>query len=428
MSDGLKLLAAAIAAGSSGTLTAVNRESLEGTELTAYDFIRRHYRQYRDLPSLATVQEETGVRLPAATEPLNFYIDQVEDRHEYNLIRERFAVFREGMQRADMGTVANEVSAMSRIFRRRRSDGVGQAVELSEGFRLVSDRLLEIRGTGGISGITTGWNEFDNITGGYQNSDLITWVGRMGLGKTYILLRQAMKAHEAGHNVLVVTTEMGIEQLARRCAALALGINPRLLKNGTISTYNRQRIRNLELNMIGSERFKIFSVGMNAKIDSIATLCYEYGPSIVFVDGVYLLRPTDMGRNTSRTDKVTAVYDELRGLNLDLSVPFVVTTQFNRQAGKGGKEGTLETIGYSDSVGTHSSHVVAMKPGPTDNPYASREFEFLKGREGETGSTVINFKFAPIDMEEMTREERIEEGDSEETVSWMGPQRRSDAA
>jgi hypothetical protein len=70
-------------------------------------------------------------------------------------------------------------------------------------------------------------------------------------------------------------------------------------------------------------------------------------------------------------------------------------------AGKGGKDGSLETIGYTDAIGTHSSVVVAIKDGPTENPRASRMMDILKGREGEHGSFPINFRFAPLDMSEI---------------------------
>lgn len=392
-------------------------------EITAYDFVRGHLRQYRELPASQTVQEELGIRLPAANEPLAYYIDLVNERYEYNLIRDRFGPLREALATKNMALVADTVSGISSVLRRRRrgASQTGEAMNMNEAGHLVTARLRQIQGTGGVSGITTGWPTFDYMTGGYQNGDMITWVGRMGLGKTYVMLRQAQNAHLAGAHVLFVTTEMSIEQMARRYAALVTGVNPTLLKNGTISTYMRERINAVYRDMIGGERFKVFSVGMNAKCDSIARLADEFAPDIIFIDGVYLLRPSEMGRNANRTEKVHAVYDELRGMNLDIGCPFVLSTQFNRQAGRSGKEGSLETISFTDAVGTHSSQVIALKDGPTENVRDSRVFDFLKGREGEHGSVAINFKFAPLDMGEMSVAEREAEGEvTEGTVQWMG--------
>lgn len=422
MSDGLKLIGAVISTGSASTLLGVELDMLLDTEVTVAEFVRGHFRSYRELPSAQTVFEETNVRLPVVSEPLQYYVDQVQDRHDYNLVRDRFAGLREGLQQRDMAAVSETVADMSRVLRRRRGGSkANEVTTIDDGLRMVSDRLELIKGTGGMSGVSAGWEQYDAITGGYQKGDLITIVARPSMGKTYCALRQAKAAHADGENVLFVTTEMGTEQLSRRYAALETGVNPSLLKSGNISTYMQRRIASLYSDMVGADRFRLFSVGMNSKTSAIEGLCQEFGPSIIFIDGVYLMKPTEGARNFNRTERITAVYDELKALTLDADIPVIALSQFNRQAGKGGKEGTLETIGFTDAIGTHSSVVVAIKDGPTQDPKASRTLDFLKGREGETGEIAINFKFAPLDMSEMTQEDREGEGGvAQDAVGWMG--------
>lgn len=419
MSDGLKLIASAISAGSAGTLLDMDRELfVEGEESEVYDFVRNHLRQYRELPQIATVNTETGRRLPSANEPLIYYVDKVYERSEYDLIRDRFTDLRGAMSTRNMEEAKTAIDAMSRATRTRRRRG-REVLTMQEAGALAMDRLAATRGTGGITGVVTGWNGFDEITGGYQGGDIVSWVGRPSLGKTYLLLKQAYEAHLAGENVLFVTTEMGQEQLARRYGSIALGINPTLLKKNMISSYMERRLRGLFTGMAGAERFRIFSVGMNAKVSAIEAFMQEFGPSFVIVDGVYLLKPSEMHKGMSKVDRVTGVYDEFKALNLEAETPILLSTQLNRQAGKGGKEASLENIGYSDAIGTHSSVVVAIKTGPTENPYASRWMEFLKGREGESGQIAINFKFAPLDMTEFTPEQQEAEVEAETNLDWM---------
>lgn len=417
--DGLRLVSGIIASGSAPTLLRLDESLFEDAERGVFEFTRDHFRTYHVLPTAETVRAETGVRLPTAPEALDYYVDTVYQRSEYNQIRERFATLRQALQEQDRETQHTEIREMSRIIRLQDRRG-REVMQMNEAMGLVVDRLRATRGYGGITGVTTGWDGFDDQTGGYQDSDLITWVGRPSLGKTYLLLKQVKAAHDAGHNVLVVTTEMGMEQMARRYASIELGINPTLLKRNEISSHMERRIRTLYNEMVGSERLRIFSVGMKSRVNSIEALCQEFGPSIVFVDGAYLLRPTEGGKNMNRIERITGVFDELKALNLDAEVPFVVTSQFNRQAGSKGKEGSLENIGYTDAIGTHSSIVVAIKSGPTENPMASRFMEFLKGREGETGQIAINFKFAPLDMSEFTPEQREEEATATvASLDWM---------
>jgi hypothetical protein len=79
--------------------------------------------------------------------------------------------------------------------------------------------------------------------------------------------------------------------------------------------------------------------------------------------------------------------------------------QYNRQAGKDGKDGSLENIGFTDAVGMHSSVVAGLRHGPSTNPKDSRALDFMKGREGESGVVNIHFKFAPVNFGEMPPED-----------------------
>lgn len=103
-----------------------------------------------------------------------------------------------------------------------------------------------------------------------------------------------------------------------------------------------------------------------------------------------------------------------------------MTTQFNRAAGKKGKDGSLENIAYSDAISTHSSLVISLSEGEAPNQKTRRVAQFLKGREGEEGKFGLNYTFAPINFEETTDEESIDgEGVATSTapvaagVDWM---------
>lgn len=419
MSDGLRLLSAAIAAGSPAAITGTAAEFFVDNETAVIDFVRGHYRRYRELPQPATVLQETGVRLPAASESLAYYLDRVHERRDYNVIRDRFAGLRDGLTGRNMTQVHASIAELGRASRASVRRG-REIVDLQQAGDLVIQRLRTTRGMGGVTGIEVGWPGYDLTTGGYQNADLISIVGRPGLGKTYVMLRQAERAHAAGHSVLFVTTEMGAEQIGRRHASIALGINPSYLRLNMISTHTQRRLERFYREVAGVDRFRVFSVGMNSTVAAIEAFCQEYMPDVVFIDGAYLLKAMNAPKNASRTDRITAVFDDLKALSLELDRPIIVSTQFSRAAGKGGAEGSLENIGYSDAIGTHSSIVVAIKYGPTQVPKKSRWLVFLKGREGEEGQIAINFKFAPLDMDEFTPEEQ-ETADGENATAGPTP-------
>lgn len=415
MSDGLNLIAAIVNSQSVNTLLRTDREKFTTAEQTVFDFLQQFYRQYRTVPELATIQSETGQRLPNATENLEFYVTQFEDRFIYNEIRDRYAAMRESMQRRDVNEMRNLVGEMQGVMNHRRQSGHSVS-SFGDAIGLVNTRLIRTMGMGGITGIETPWATFNEVTGGYQDGDLITIVGRPATSKTYNLLCQALAAHDAGHSPMIITTEMGTEQIGRRLVALKLGINPEAMKKNMISTYSMRRIQALQAEMMSDERMRIVSVGMGAKISTIEALIQEFGPSIVYLDGSYLIHPS-VKAQMKRIERVGEVFDELKGLTISANIPIVNTMQFNRQAGKDGKDGSLETIGFTDAVGMHSSLVIGLKQGPTENPRASRTMEFLKGREGEIGSIHINFKFAPVDMSEIPPEQISTNAEGEAVVT-----------
>lgn len=417
--EGLQLIASVLQTGSRSTLAQVQAEMFTATEQGVYEYVTRHSRLYGELPQAATVAQECGVRLPTPRESVAFYIDAVYDRHLYNQIQERWATTRDSLAARNMTEVREHLQAMHQAARVVRAPA-DIHMHMGEATQLAIQRMRDTRGLGGITGIESGWPTIDQTTGGYQDGDLIALIARMGLGKTYVLLKQAHYARTQGHTVLVVTTEMAAEQLARRNLSIQLGLNPTLLKKNMVSTYMERRILQLADDHVWMQGYHLLSIGMNSAVSRVEGLIQEINPDVIYIDGAYLMRPTTMAKNANRMERVAGVLDELKGLTLSSNRPIYFTSQFNRSAGKGGKEGTLETIGFTDAIGTHCSIVKALKSGPTESPGRSRSLEFLKGREGESGEVAINFKFAPLDMSEMTPEQREEEGDvPEPDQSWQ---------
>lgn len=217
---------------------------------------------------------------------------------------------------------------------------------------------------------------------------------------TYLLLRQALSAWRAGYSVLVVTMEMTIEQCARRCIALETGINPTYIRRGELSTQARNRIGDYVDNISRSGRFRIFAGGLKSKVSDVEMLVSEYKPDVLFIDGVYLMQP-DTKRQMSKLEKVPEVFDALKKMTISQNIPVVVTTQFSRAAGKKGKEGSLETIAYTDAISTHSSLVVSINDADPPHDKDVKVLAFMKGREGESGLFRINYRFTPMDFTEV---------------------------
>jgi hypothetical protein len=184
-----------------------------------------------------------------------------------------------------------------------------------------------------------------------------------------------------------------------------MGINPNYIRKGALSTVKLNRMRSLIETMLNADRLTFYAGGFSKQIDDVELLISELNPDIVFIDGAYLLNPRAGGR-MNRIEKVAHVYDDLKKMTLTHDRPIVTTSQFSRQSGKRGKEGSLETISFTDAIGMHSSLVMSIKEGEPPYQQSRREIELMKGREGEFGKICTNYGFSPPDFSEVALETR----------------------
>jgi replicative DNA helicase len=218
-------------------------------------------------------------------------------------------------------------------------------------------------------------------------------------GKTYVLLGQAKHAWESAFSVLLVTMEMTVSQITRRMVAMAAGINPDFIRTGRLSYYANRRFTRTVEEFRSTDRFHIYSGGKRKRPSDVEILIQEYRPDIVYVDGMHLMNPDD-SRASQRNERVSSIMDSLNQLTIDHTIPIICTTHLNRAAGTKGKAASLETVAYSDAIGTHSSLVLSVSDGLPPHQKDQRILKFIKGREGETGSITTNFCFRPMNFSE----------------------------
>lgn len=399
--DGLKLISAILEAGSVDAVRRLKPDLFLDNERPVLEMVRRHYRQYGQLPAFDTVRSEAGVRLPQATENVDYYLTRVHNRKLYTDITPEFGRLRDSLKNNDMDAVREIVRQMRLLAQDNNQEEDNRS--LLQALQAVRREYEVAKYSPGLTGVPSGWYSFDEATGGYQNGDLISWIARMGMGKTYLLLQQAITAWEAGFSVLVVTMEMTIPQITRRASGMLANINPEYIRRGTLSNYAERQLYDCMETLQHADRFSLYAGGFSKQIDDVEMLMQEFSPDIVFIDGVYLLRPAGSGR-MNRLERVAEVLDDIKKITIKQNRPIVVTSQFSRGAGKKGKEGSLETVGFSDAFGFHSSIVVSIKEGKPPHQNTRRTIEFLKGREGEKGEFQTNYTFAPIDFTELPRQ------------------------
>lgn len=194
---------------------------------------------------------------------------------------------------------------------------------------------LESAGKGRCS---TGIAELDRLTGGFRGGKLVVLGARPGVGKTALALWMAV--HTARHTgpVLIVSLEMDETELLSRIAAAESGVDVQAMETGKLSadqwtqlTGSYQALDRMPIR-ISTRATTPLQIRREA-----TAMQGRQGLAMIVVDYIQLMHAD--GKHPSRYEEVSAISRELKRLAMDLGVPVLALTQFNRnsETSTGGK-------------------------------------------------------------------------------------------
>jgi replicative DNA helicase len=235
----------------------------------------------------------------------------------------------------------------------------------------------------GSSGIPTGVDSLDFVTGGLQPGWLVTVAARLGIGKTWSLIRFAYGAVTAGFNVLYFSLEQHRHQIAMRLQGLAasdLGyqLNPSQLSQGIGLDAGVYRTILEEMEQTISGKFYVNDAARGrVNVKTVAAAIEAKQPDIVLIDYLTLLQ-------TYGADKwqgVAQLSGDLKVMAEEYGVPIVVASQLNRMGT--GRDPGAEHISQSDSIGQDSDLIITL----TDYTQHLRKMKVVKNRHGQSGTS-----------------------------------------
>ena len=150
--------------------------------------------------------------------------------------------------------------------------------------------------------------------------------------------------------------------------------------------------------------FWVVDGNLKATVSDVQALALQLKPGAIVLDGAYLMKhPTEK-------DRYRRVAENMDMIKMDLApiAPTVCSWQFNRDAKKlkQGEEPTLDHIGYSDTIGQHSSLVLGLFEEDSVETETRRKVSVLKGRNGEAGCFFTKWDFdMTCDFSEWKEEE-----------------------
>jgi replicative DNA helicase len=186
-----------------------------------------------------------------------------------------------------------------------------------------------------ITGVPTGFFDFDRMTSGLQPGDLIVLAARPSMGKTALAINIAEHvALNEGLPVAVFSMEMGASQLAIRIVGSIGRIDQGHLRTGKLSddewprlTEAIEKLRNVSLHIDETPGLTPSELRANAR--RLSRQCGKLG--LIVVDYLQLMSGSSSGN--SGDNRATEIGEISRGLKMlakELQCPVIALSQLNR--------------------------------------------------------------------------------------------------
>ncbi len=183
-----------------------------------------------------------------------------------------------------------------------------------------------------ITGVPSGFKDLDNLTAGFQNSDLVIIAGRPSMGKTSFALNVAMNASiDSGVPTGIFSLEMSKEQIALRILCSKAKVNLKSLRTGFLTAEDWSRLTIAVGNISDASLYvddtpAISTLEIRAKARRLKK---EKDLGLVIVDYLQLMKSGT--RSDSREKEISEISRSLKALAKELNVPVIALSQLNRK-------------------------------------------------------------------------------------------------
>jgi replicative DNA helicase len=261
-----------------------------------------------------------------------------------------------------------------------------------------------------LLGIDTGFNSLNEITYGWQDTDLIILAARPGGGKTSLALHFAISTQKSlfheKKSGLFFSLEMSTGQLMKRIQANLSGIPLDRVLQG--------KINRIDLDNLTAVSTEIG--GMKLHIDDQAGLSIpqirarakrvkkKHGLDWILVDYLQLISIKE-SKGKNRDQVIGEITRGLKGIAKDLNVPIIALSQMNRSIEtSGSKRPKLSDLRESGNIEQDASVVMFIHHGIDENGNDMTEIIVEKNRNGKTGSVRVLFDKAKQRWSDMSND------------------------
>lgn len=272
-----------------------------------------------------------------------------------------------------------------------------------------AERILmaATKNKGGLTGVPSGFTGLDDITSGWQASDLVIIAGRPAMGKTSFALSIAKNiAVDYREPIAFFSLEMNNVQLVNRLISNVCEISGHKILSGQLEPHEWERFDKNLRKLTGAPIYVDDTPGLSVfELRTKARrLVREKGVKIIMIDYLQLMNASGM-RFGNRQEEVSTISRSLKGLAKELNIPILALSQLNRtvenREGIDGKRPQLSDLRESGAIEQDADMVLFVhRPeyyhiyddGKGNDLHGMAQIIIAKHRKGATGDVLLNFR------------------------------------
>lgn len=275
----------------------------------------------------------------------------------------------------------------------------GEILPISEIFMGSYQELVEnSMNEGGITGLSTGFDELNRRTGGFHGGELILIAGRPGMGKSSFAVNIA--EHVCINNkktVALFNLEMPREQIVNRIICSQAMVNASKIRTGDITGEDWEKIGAI-VDRVATAPMYIDDTA-SITVSEIRAKCRRLKQTknleMIVIDYLQLMQSS--GRADNRQQEISEISRSLKILAKELNIPVIALSQLSRASeGRSDKRPMLSDLRESGAIEQDADMVMFLYRDEYYNKDTDEknlaECIIAKNRSGETGMFKLGWK------------------------------------
>ncbi|HYF40322.1 MAG TPA: replicative DNA helicase [Gemmatimonadales bacterium] len=241
----------------------------------------------------------------------------------------------------DGHATANDLldSAEAKIFQISQQRGDEGFTRIKEMLWPTMERIETLQRSGkAVTGVPSGFADLDEMTSGFQASELVIVAARPSMGKTAFCLNIATQAAVDGFGVAVFSLEMSKEALVQRMLCAEARVDSQAVRRGTLRDPDFTRLaraagilQSCPVWIDDSPALTLLEMRSKAR-----RLKVENDVRLIVVDYLQLMRSPEYSEN--RVQEISDISRSLKGLARELDIPVIALSQLSRASEQRGGE------------------------------------------------------------------------------------------